>query len=89
MAQAAETPKTRFSGTLMAATSSVSRIADSASGSVMAASATSRPLRSACANTLASGTKRNSVMKPSAVPISSHCTQRASVVARCGKGATA
>ncbi|KAG1157782.1 hypothetical protein G6F35_019181 [Rhizopus arrhizus] len=37
MAQAAATPNTRFTGKAIAATSSVRRIADNASGSTMAA----------------------------------------------------
>ena len=47
MAHAAAMPKTRLSGTAIAAASSVSRIADSASGSVMAAKYTSTPFFSA------------------------------------------
>jgi len=40
---AAATPKTRFKGTLMAAASSVSWMAETASGSMMAATYTSQP----------------------------------------------
>ncbi len=47
MAHAAATPNTTLSGTAIAATLSVSVMADSASGSASAAQYTSRPLRSA------------------------------------------
>ena len=60
MAQAAATPKTRFSGTTQGAVSSVSRMALSASGSVTARQYTAMPSAKAWVKTAASGTKRNS-----------------------------
>ena len=55
MHQAAATPHTVFSGTLTAATSSVSSMAASASGSSSASSAAPRPRDSASVNTTTSG----------------------------------
>jgi len=78
-AQAAATPNTRFTGSAMAATSRVSRMADQASGSTMAARYSCHPLRRASVNTAASGTSRNSVRNASAAPSSSARTQRGSV----------
>jgi len=84
MAQAATTPNTRFNGTAMAATSSVSRIADHASGSTSAATYVCQPLRSASMNTIASGITRNSARNASTRPSSSQRTARGSVFARDG-----
>src|SRR5258706_5394463 len=81
MHHAAATPKARFKGTATPAAISVSLIADSASGSVMAAKYTPAPFLKASTKTVASGTKRNSERKASATPISSHLTQVGSVVA--------
>jgi hypothetical protein len=67
MAHEAEMPKTAFSGTAMTATSSVSRMAASASGSLMAARANARPFSDACKKTVANGRSRNSPMKPMAM----------------------
>ena len=80
MHHAAATPKTRFSGTAMAAVSSVRRMADSASGSFSAAQYAVQPALSASTNTAASGSTRNSPMKPSASAVSSQRMAGASVV---------
>ena len=66
MAQAAATPKSVFNGTAIAAARSVSRIADHASGSTIAAMQASQPLRSASLKTTASGMRRKMPTKPSA-----------------------
>eukprot|EP01022_Parablepharisma_sp_SALTPOND_P004178 TRINITY_DN1187_c2_g1_i1.p1 TRINITY_DN1187_c2_g1~~TRINITY_DN1187_c2_g1_i1.p1 ORF type:complete len:554 (-),score=206.99 TRINITY_DN1187_c2_g1_i1:2173-3834(-) len=81
IAHAAATPKTRFSGTAMAAVSRVSLMADQASASVIDATQTSQPLRSASQNTATSGTNRNRVRNTSATPISDARTQAGSPVA--------
>ena len=79
MAQAAATPNTRFTGSAMAATSKVRRIAAQASGSTMASRYKAQPLRKASANTAASGTSRNSVRNSSAMPNRMPRIQRGSV----------
>ena len=56
----------RVGGTAISATSSVRRMATSASGSVSAARYARRPLRKACVNTAASGASRNRARKASA-----------------------
>src|SRR6195256_239257 len=61
IAQAAATPNTRLRLTEIAATSSVSLIAESASGSVSAAKYEEMPLEKACANTTTSGSTTNTV----------------------------
>jgi hypothetical protein len=66
IAQAAITPNTRLSVTEIAATSSVSLIADSASGSASAATYDEMPLEKACANTTTSGSTTNTVRKVTA-----------------------
>ena len=58
MHQAAASPPTVFTGTLIAATSKVRRIAASASGSVIAASTAGSPFCNASVNTTASGSSR-------------------------------
>ena len=60
MAQAAATPKTMLSGTAMAATSSVSRIAASASGSAKRGQEGVDAAPKASENTASSGSTRNS-----------------------------
>src|SRR2546423_8569486 len=82
IAHAAATPKTRLSGTVIAAVSNVRRIAASASGSVIAVTYAPTPLRKPSSRTNSSGTNRNTVRKASAAPISSRRTQAAS--SRCG-----
>src|SRR4051794_19811126 len=66
MAHAAATPKNKFAGTAITAASSVSRIADHASGSVIARAYAAQPLRSASKNTAKSGTNRKSARYASA-----------------------
>ena len=68
------TPNTRFAGTAIAAASSVSFSADSASGSRTADMYAPRPLESASVNTATSGTTRNNARKASAIAVSSHRT---------------
>src|SRR5688572_21757557 len=60
MAQAAATPKTRFSGTAMAAARSVRLIDASAAGSLRLAKYGPSPLRSASVKTAARGMSRKS-----------------------------
>src|SRR6266550_8255244 len=74
IAQAAATPNNRFAGTAIAAASSVSRIAASASGSTIAAAYTPNPLRSAEKKTNAKGTNRKPVRKKSAPAINARRT---------------
>jgi hypothetical protein len=61
MAHAAATPNTRFAGTAMAVTMSVSSIADHASGSCNAAQYSPQPFLKASTNTATSGKPRNSM----------------------------
>src|SRR5882724_2874108 len=68
-AQEAEIPNTAFSGTAMAAVISVSRIAASASGSVIALQASERPSPNASLNTTMSGTMRKAPMNDSATNV--------------------
>ena len=58
MAQAAATPPNVFTGTEIAATSSVRRMAARESGSLIALQAGSQPRRSASASTAASGSRK-------------------------------
>jgi len=81
MHQDAAIPNTRFNGTAMTAVSKVSLIADTASGSVIAARYACQPFLNASANTDSSGTNRNRVRNASAIPISSARTQNGSSVA--------
>ncbi len=81
IAQAAAMPKAAFSGTTMAATVSVSQIADCASGSDSEASAKAQPRRSASSNTAIRGAKSRIVSTARHSAISSHCTSAGSVVA--------
>ena len=60
MHQAAASPHTVFSGTLIAATSNVSPIAATVSGSASASPTAASPCDSASVNTTASGSSRNS-----------------------------
>ena len=83
IAQAAATPKTRFSGTAMAAAVSVRRIAERASGSVIAARYTSMPLANASTNTTASGMNRKTVRNSRPAPI-----KVARISFRCGAAST-
>src|SRR6185295_1785927 len=69
VAQAAATPNTRFSGTAMAATSKVSQIADSVSGSASVSQTLAGPRLKACSNTMISGSSRNTAMKMKAAAI--------------------
>src|SRR5207237_7429925 len=66
MAQAAITPNIRLSVTEITATSSVSQIADSASGSASAAKYAMTPLENACANTTTSGSTTKTLRKVTA-----------------------
>src|SRR5580765_764644 len=68
--QAAAIPNTRLTGTAIAATSSVSSIAATASGAVIAVKYTPNPFLSACTRTKASGANRNNVKNTSATPSS-------------------
>ena len=79
-AQATAMPKMALSGRAMAAASRVSLMAESASGSVMAAQYTCSPWRKASTKMLISGTSRNSAMNSSAVPISMRRSQGDSLV---------
>src|SRR6266699_2283684 len=81
IAQAAATPKIRFSGTAMPAAISVNRIAASASGSCKLAKYTETPLASADANTTAKGMNRNTPRKRTAIVIRDQRTNAPSVVA--------
>src|SRR6185437_15881277 len=79
-AQAAATPKTRLSGTAMAATSSVSLIAATPSRSLSALRNTAGPLANACVNTATSGSSRITARNSTAMPISVHLTAGLSLV---------
>jgi hypothetical protein len=81
IAQAAATPKTRFRGTAMAATASVSRIAASVSGSFNAKRNSPAPLRNASMKTAISGRTRKRARKPNASVISTPFASGLSVVA--------
>src|SRR5262245_57963205 len=89
MAQEAARPNTRLSGTEIAATMSVKRIAASASGSRMAAKYGASPRASASVNTTRSGSTRNSRMKVSAPPTTSQRTSADSRIAGRDDGAVA
>src|SRR4030088_2713020 len=67
IAQAAIKPNTRLRLTEIAATNSVSLIADSASGSERAAKYAPTPLENACANTTTSGSTTKTVRKVTAI----------------------
>src|SRR5437868_7524753 len=67
IAQAAITPNTRLTVTEMAATASVSFIADSASGSVSAETYATTPPENACANTRTSGSTTNMLRNVTAI----------------------
>ena len=69
IAQAAATPKTRLSGTAMAATSKVSQIADSVSGSASVSHTLAGPRLNAWSNTTISGSSRKTPRKMKAVAI--------------------
>src|SRR6266566_4396547 len=81
IAQAAATPKIRFSGTAMPAAISVKRIAASASGSRKLAKYTETPLASAEVKTTAKGINRNTPRNKTAIVISDQRTNTPSVVA--------
>src|SRR3569623_1047794 len=81
-AQAAQTPNTRLSGTAIAATSSVSRIAAAPAGSVKAAKKAPSPFDSACVNTVSNGSSSNAARNSTAIANSGHLTQAASQVGR-------
>src|SRR4051794_8995527 len=72
IAQAAQTPKTRLSGTEIAATSSVSRIADSVSGSPSVSITRPTPLLKAWLKTTTRGSSRNSARKAKATAIKTY-----------------
>ena len=80
MNQAAATPNTAFSGTASAATSSVSLIAEAASGLESEATAATAPLRNASAKTTISGAKRSTASRIRITPISNMRATGASVV---------
>jgi hypothetical protein len=73
-------PNTRLSGTATSAAIMVSLIAETASGSVIAAQYTCSPFFSASTNTAASGTNRNRVRNTRASAIRLRRTQAGSVV---------
>jgi hypothetical protein len=76
IAQAAAMPKIMLSGTVIAATNSVSCTAASASGSETAAKYAPKPLESASTNTMISGSTRNIARNTSASAISSNLPSR-------------
>src|SRR4051794_27767328 len=80
MAQAAATPTTRLKGTAIAATSSVRRIAESASGSASAAMSAPRPCRNASMKTTRSGMNRKPTRKSPATAMRRNRTRASSVV---------
>src|SRR5690606_29373688 len=82
IAHAAATPKTRLSGTAIAATVSVRRMAASVSGSLSANRNSPAPRRNASMNTAISGSTRNSTRKPSASAIRIPLARGPSVVGR-------
>ncbi|MOA18806.1 hypothetical protein D3C78_1391470 [compost metagenome] len=91
-AHAAATPKKVFSGTVIAATSNVSRSAERASGSVRAAIYTSQPFFSASVSTTIKGKAISQKRTSPAAPINTHFTALVSVVAGedvffCSRGA--
>ncbi len=79
-----KTPKIVLSGTAIAAVRKVSSLAESASGSFSAASATPRPCARAWLNTVASGNSRNRTMKVMATRTLITRTDRRSSVAPLG-----
>ena len=81
IAQAAATPNTVLTGTAIRATSSVKRMADSASLSPSEWTYIAQPRLSAWANTAASGIARNRPRNVNETPINNQRTQRDSVVA--------
>src|SRR5438045_6143165 len=83
MAQAAATPNNTLSGTLMAATVRVRRMADHESGSVNEFQYAGSPLEKACANTFTSGSNRNTAEKTSAIAMSVHLIRGGYSVPRC------
>src|SRR5258708_22104998 len=92
IAQAATIPNTRLRLTEIAATHSVSLIADSASGSESAEKYAPTPLENACANTTTSGSTTNTVRKITAIVMmttrmglgSVRRSSRAELKANCG-----
>ena len=81
IAQAAAMPKAAFKGTTMAATISVSQMADCASGSDSEARAKAQPRRSASSKTAITGANRRTVSTARHRAISAHFTTAGSVVA--------
>ena len=79
IAQAAITPNTRLRLTEIAATVSVSRIAESASGSVSAEKYAPMPFENACANTTTSGSTTKTVRKVTAIAMMTARTSQGSV----------
>src|ERR1700709_1046069 len=79
MAQAAITPNTRLRLTEIAATVSVNRIADSASGSVSAEKYAPIPFENACANTTTSGSTTKTVRNVTAIAMMTARTSPGSV----------
>lgn len=86
IAQAAITPKTRLSGTEMAATSSVRRMAESASGSTIASQKLSAPLRKASKKTETSGRTRKAARKTKAIAINASRAGSSLAGSRNGRG---
>src|SRR6266540_6919328 len=82
MHHAAARPQRTLSGTQMAATSSVSRMAAMESGWRSAPKQALQPLASAWAKTLANGRRRNRPRNTPATPMSSHFTKGDSSVPR-------
>src|SRR3954454_10927733 len=70
IAQAAQTPSRQFAGPEIAATSSVSLMAATVSGSLSPFRKAGRPALNASMNTTSSGTSRNSARKNIAAPMS-------------------
>jgi hypothetical protein len=87
IAHAAASPKRTFSGTLMAATSSVSRIAARESGLHQRLPVIAPALRKACAKTLTSGSSRNTKQNAIATVMSVHLDDRRFLRAAFGFGA--
>ncbi len=79
IAQAAQTPKARLNGTVMAAVIRVRRTADSASGSLMASSAGPTPCFRASMNTVATGRIRTRARNSRTVARTTALTQGGSL----------
>ena len=84
MAQEAARPTTALNGTAMAATSRVSRMAASVSGSPKFSNSVPQPLRNASMKTVMSGKNRIAKRNSTAMAISTALVKAVSLVARSG-----